>query len=366
MKNINIIKKEENVLNGYQQTILDAFRIIAALFVMVGHSFSFYQVSVFKNEEHFPFIQNIGVVIFFLLAGFLTAYSLEKKNRDHQYSFKLFFRHKFVRIAREYIPGLMFIAIIDFISIILNKERYAYYGAYNLIQFFSNALMLQNMGPLSLLGRWFIPFGSGQPLWTLSVVWWHYLLYGFLYISIANKEKLTLSKLAVFLIIVFMASDYLITGRGNGLGFVFALGVIGYYCYGLISQSVAFLMFILSCLGYLLYGLIFKEAYSVYSFIMIWLIFCSAIKSGEIRQRYMKRNSILAYISKSTFMLYLIHYSVIDMIFVTDVNCSNSVKFVLGIIISLIISIGAYFIFGEKNMVSPMINNIKRAYQKEG
>ncbi len=53
------------VLNGTQQTILDLFRIVAAMFVLVGHSFSFYQTTIFKDQTYFPYIQNIGVVVFF-------------------------------------------------------------------------------------------------------------------------------------------------------------------------------------------------------------------------------------------------------------------------------------------------------------
>lgn len=349
-------------LNGTQKTTLDLIRIIAAMFVMLGHSFSYYQITVFKDQTYFPYIQNIGVVMFFLLSGFLTAFSITGKNKEHQYSFSLFFKHKAIRIAKEYIPGLALIAIIDFISILVNKDGYSYYGAFNITQFIGNALMLHNMGPNSILGRWFIPFGSGRPLWTLAVEWWLYMLYGAVYISLSNKVKLSLSKEIVFGIIVFMVCDYLITGRGNGLGFVFALGVLSYFFYELISMHTAMILFVLSCLLYIGYGIVYKEAYTVYSFIILWLVFCSAIKIGRIlgTAQNLRRNSILAFVSKSTFMLYLIHYSIIDLIYTSKMNCRLCIKFFAGIIISLIISFSAFYIFGEKDAIGRLIRELEK------
>lgn len=357
---INSKVSHEPVLNGRQQTILDLFRIIAAAFVMVGHSFSFYHCTVFRDQTYFPYLQNIGVVLFFLLSGFLTAFSLEKKNNNHQYTFLKFASHKAFRILKEYIPGLLIIAVIDAISILINGDKYPYYEAYNIKQFIGNALMLHNMGPNSILGRYFIPFGSGRPLWTLAVEWWLYMLFGALFLSLSNKVKVSLPKIFVFGFILFMSSDYLITGRGAGLGFVFALGVLAYYAYELIEQKTAIFVFISSCLLYVMYGFIYKEVYTVYSFIILGVIFSSAIKIGGGTPQDRRRNRILAFISRSTFMLYLIHYSIIDMFVHYDVSWSLQVKFLIGIILSMIVSLLGYYVFGEKDLVGYIINCISK------
>lgn len=293
-----VLKDNPPTLNGRQQTILDVFRITAALFVMVGHSFSFYGCTIFKDQTFFPYIQNIGVVIFFLLSGFLTAFSLSKNNKDHSYTFFDFFRHKSLRISKEYIPGLVIIAVIDAISIIVNGDRYSYYQAYNIKQFAGNALMLHNMGPYSFLGRLFIPFGSGRPLWTLAVEWWLYMLYGALFLSISNKRNISMPQVLVLGVIVFMSSDYIITGRGSGLGFVFALGVLGYYCYNLISQRTALITFVLAIVLYLVYGVMIKEAYTVYSFIILWLVVVSALGIGGYCTNTLKKRNSRLYIKK--------------------------------------------------------------------
>ena len=346
-------------LNGYEQTTLDIFRIAAALMVMVGHSLSFYKMKKFVNQEYFPCMQYIGVIIFILLSGFLTTYSLSIKTKAKDYSFKEFFIHKVIRISREYIPGLVVIAVVDYISIRINGDSYRYYNTYNIKQFVGNIFMLQGMGAYSAFGRYIEPFGSARPLWTIAVEWWLYMLYGALYIKLRNKEEITLPKLLLFLGIVFMVIDYFITGRGNGMGFVFALGILGYYCYKMISVRTARIVFILSCLLYVCYGIVKKEAYTVYSFVIIWLILCSALRMGKEKD-YSTRNPFLAYLSKSTFMLYLIHYSIIDLIAHADCGLGIGIRFVAGIIASLGLSLLLYLVFGQIDVVGILIKKIKK------
>ena len=335
-------------LNECQQNLLDIFRISAAFMVLIGHSFSFYQFTILKNEEYFPYIQNVGVVMFFLLSGFLSVYSIRKKNRDNEYTFSAYFLHKFIRINKEYIPGLVIIAMIDCISIFINGELYRYYDAFDLQQFTSNILMLQNMGPKGILGKYFIPFGSGRPLWTLSVEWWLYMLFGFLFLVINNKNKIGIKKLMLLLMIVFMSSHYLIAGRGGGLGFVFLLGVFTYYCHALLNYRTALVLFVLSLAVYFLYGALLKDAYTVYSFFIIMMIFVSMLRIGA--QYNKERSHIISFVSKSTFMLYIIHYSVIDLIYSCRYPLDNRIKFILGIIISMILAGFFYYVLVEKNI----------------
>ena len=125
----------ENELNGRQQTFLDLFRIFAAFSVMIGHSFSFYKLSAFRDQTYFPNIQDIGVVMLFMLSGFLSVYSLNAKNINHDYKFSNYLKHKTVRIMRELFPGLILIAIIDYVSIMINGAEYRYFDAYNIKQF---------------------------------------------------------------------------------------------------------------------------------------------------------------------------------------------------------------------------------------
>ena len=111
------MSNRHTALNGRQQTFLDIFRVTAALFVLFGHSFSVYGLTFLKDQQVFPYSQNIGVVMLFLLSGFLLAYSLDGKSQSGDYTIAAFASHKTRRIFREYIPALILIALLDALSI---------------------------------------------------------------------------------------------------------------------------------------------------------------------------------------------------------------------------------------------------------
>ena len=100
MKNICESRSTDYSLSEGQKTILDIFRITVALFVLFGHGFSFFQCTIFKDQSYFPYIQNIGVVLFFLISGFLTTYSLEKNNNNHNLK-------RLKQSAIEIMPGVI-------------------------------------------------------------------------------------------------------------------------------------------------------------------------------------------------------------------------------------------------------------------
>ena len=345
-------------LTSGQKFLLDIYRISAALLVLIGHSFSYYQISFFKNQDLFPYIQNIGVIMFFLLSGFLTTYSLNCKNENKDYSFYLFTKHKVIRIMKEYFPGLIFIGIVDFVSIKINNSKYLYYNAYNLKQFIGNLFMLHGTAINHISIIEFVPFGSGRPLWTLAIEWWFYLLYGFIFLTLANNKVLTIKKGIIGSLLFIMPIDYLITGRGSGLGFVFGLGVFAFYIYNLIESNIARIIFPISCVIYILYGCFYKEAYTVYSFLILWVSFCSLMKIGTLCEK--NRSVTISFISQSTFMLYLIHYSIIDLIYNCEMIVSVYIKFLLGIIISVLISFITYYFFGRKNLLLKTYNRFSR------
>ena len=76
-----------------------------------------YGLTFLKDQQVFPYIQNIGVVMLFLLSGFLLAYSLNGKSQSGDYTIAAFASHKTRRIFREYIPAFILIALLDALSI---------------------------------------------------------------------------------------------------------------------------------------------------------------------------------------------------------------------------------------------------------
>ena len=65
---------------------LDLLRFGSAQAVCVGHAIVFFGVASFLRPPRFPYLQNLGVLAFFLLSGFLIAHVLSRSERDPNYS----------------------------------------------------------------------------------------------------------------------------------------------------------------------------------------------------------------------------------------------------------------------------------------
>ncbi|MCR5576060.1 MAG: acyltransferase [Oscillospiraceae bacterium] len=334
-------------LNGKQQTFLDCFRIAAAFLVFVGHSLCFAGIPETVDASYYNAYAELGVIMFFMLSGFLAAYTLEKKNADHSYEFRRFAVHKLRRIMREYIPALLFIAALDAVSIKVLGPRYRYYDTYDLKTFLGNLLLIQWTVLNRLPGISVLAFGSAKPLWTLSVEWYFYLIHALLLLSIRNRRQLRLPELVVLALSLLLPIEYLVGGRGGGLGFVFALGVFGYYFFERLDRRMARLLLPACAVLTLVYVFLKVTAYSIYVFLLLWIALCSGLclLDGQTRQG---RRRFTAYLSGSSFMLYMLHFSILDFVFMSDALHSTGWKLVVGPLLTLGISFGMYSSFGRR------------------
>ncbi len=230
------MKEAEEKLNIYKITegtsiTLDLIRGISAQLVVVGHGISYCGILTFLHQPNFPWIQNIAVLIFFLLSGFLITYSTTTKNiKKASYSFLQYFIDRFTRIYTAFIPALIFVLFIDSINIYLNGDEYAFYSAFNLKTLVGNILMFQDYPILRYLPQEFrlTSFGSARPFWTLAVEWWIYLFYGFTVLVFIKDEKIKLSQLFVLGGLSIAPLIYLVGGRGGGLMVYWLFGSVVY------------------------------------------------------------------------------------------------------------------------------------------
>ena len=334
-------------LNGKQQNFLDAFRLAAALCVFLGHACYFFGIPRGIDGQVFIMLADLGVVMFFLLSGFLSAYTLERKDLDRSYSFRAFVLHKLKRIMREYLPALLLVAAIDALSIRLSGERYRYFDCYDLKTFFGNLLFLQWTVLNRLPGVSILAFGSAKPLWTLSLEWYFYLIHGLLFLTIRNRSELRLRECAVLGYALLLPIEYLVGGRGGGLGFLFALGALGYYAFDRIQRRTALLLLPLALILTASYCALKMNAYSIYVFLFLWLALCAGLRllSGAPQG---ERSRVAAWLSGSTFMLYMLHYSILDLVFCAAFLPSRGVRLALGVSLSILISFGMYALFGRR------------------
>lgn len=201
------------ILTPLASFCLDIIRVLAAQAVLIGHLILSHKLFLGLSQPNNPYMENIAVVIFFLLSGLLIPMSVEAKRRAGNYQFIDYLRVRFTRIYSVFLPALLLVLILDGLTIWLNPSAYRYYSAFNLKTFFTNLLMFQYYPS--------VPFGSGRPFWSLPLWWWTYLGFGWLVLA---KNRFW----AIFLLIVPAYS--LFYGRGQGLVLVWLMGAVIYYC----------------------------------------------------------------------------------------------------------------------------------------
>lgn len=321
--------------------------------VLLGHGFGSAGITPLKNGEHFLAIQSAGVVILFILSGFLTTYSLDLKNRDHEYTFGKYVKQRAIRIYSGYIPALFFILLLDGINIIFYYNTYSYKTGFNVYNFVGDILMLQST-PFAL--RHDIIFGSGRPLWTLSLEWWNYMAYGMIWLIIANHLKMNFKKLFLLLVLALTPLAWLSMGNPNTT-LCFLLGCFAYYIYDHIELKYTSVLIILNILFIIVYGICIKSAYfeifyyMIFSLLILIMIYGKGINRGGGGAT---RNKVLSFMASYTYMLYLTHYSVFD--FLENFKITPEAEFMLGVILSNVIAIVMYL------LIEKPISKILRKY----
>jgi peptidoglycan/LPS O-acetylase OafA/YrhL len=216
--------------------VLDLLRAVAAQMVCVGHGISFF-VSQWRPTR-LPYMQNVGVLLFFLISGFLITYTLIERSKNPSYGFWQFCIERFARIYSGLIPALAFIVIVDAVTIHLtndsNISRY-----FTLKTLIANIFMLEGYrGMLTNYLQW-SALGSASPLWTLAIEWHIYIFVAsFFFMTVRLKSILLLIPIALFFgqtPIHFLFGSFQADGVGQGL---FALWLGGMLVYFVVRSSV--------------------------------------------------------------------------------------------------------------------------------
>jgi len=306
-----------NMFNNSQSLFLDSTILFAAQLVVVGHAISF-----FYSTDKYYFLQEMAVVIFFVLSGFLISYSLMFKLKTKTYNFKEYFIDRFARIYSGLFPSLLLVFLIDFLHIYIFNIPYAGKDSgYNLdiTTFFANLLMLQDY-PFFRFGT----FGSARPLWTLSIEWWLYMTYGlitFYFLRQFNIQKL------FYLFISLALPIHYIYGFGNGLTFFWFFGVtITFYLHSTSINHRSSLFFTILFLFLSIKWIYEKHPvyHPIFAILLSLSIFfvLKLLSQVDNNTTVIKSKKIIHFFASYTLTLYLIHYSLLDLLryYITDEN----------------------------------------------
>jgi len=349
--------------------LLHLLRALSVQMVVIGHGIVFFRIFILLQPPYFAFIQNIGVVILFILSGIVISFSICRNvDNNKNYCFRDYFINRFSRIYAGFIPALFFVAVIDLISISIDGTNYKHYDAFNLITFVGNLLMLQDYPIIQFLSKFnpsinITSFGSGRPFWALAVEWWIYLLFGW----VVLKDGQCRTK--IFYIILFLFSIVplfnLVNGRGHGLTLVWLMGVVIYYVYRNSKRinnlahclPLAILFLILSIL-YLsvrkeAYDLIFETLLSIsIFFLVIYTNSAAIIANGSFKK-------VIIYVSSYSYTLFLTHYSIFELFVNYEESYSHYLLFIIAFIMSNLVS-SCLAHFFERNY--KYLSNLLKAY----
>lgn len=255
-------------------------------------------------------MQNISVLVFFIISGFVISYSLSGKSTRKNYKYFDYLVDRSARIYTTFIPALIFVFFIDLFSIYLNGELYQYWAAFDMKTFVGNLFMLQDFPGLPITS-----FGSGRPFWTLAIEWWIYLFVGAVFFFLAKKRNMALIPALVIFSVVPLYN--LVGGRGNGLFLYWIFGSVIYVVWvsgwlGAISTRIKALLLLLTVLmaSYRVMDTL-VEYDPVFAFLVAVAICISIDLAPKLR---LPKSFCVSsrFVAGYSYTLYLIHYSVFD------------------------------------------------------
>lgn len=338
----------QNISKNNHIKPLTSIRFFAAFFVFLCHLRYFYNtdISYVYIKEGF-----IGVTFFFILSGFILAYSYQNKIISGKTSIKSFY---IARIARIYpIHVCTFIAAISLFS----------YGYYSSDQFIFNAALIQAFIPES---KYY--FTVNAVSWSISVELFLYLLLPFL-IRLDNKGLLYLS---IILVLLKLSMSISLSDKLNhAMVYIspfmrvsdFSIGILMYRYRNILIEKLSKLnilylqaMSIITLVIFCSYSnqIPISYRYDLYYILPMSMIILSLSIDGTLIFRALS-NRVFVFLGEVSFSFYMIHQMVIKFFVENNhnLNLTNWQLFLSMFLSSLLLSIIAYKIIEipSKNII---------------
>lgn len=321
-----------------QTSLLDTLRAAAAQAVLIGHIYS-----MVLYPDRTLGLGDFGVVLFFILSGFLITYTTLTKVGGPEYGFGRYLEDRFCRIFVPYLPALLLVLLVD-TAVFTWTDTRTYQEHYTLRDFIASTLMLQQHPAglfldqiLGLTHLKLATFSSARPLWTVAVEWWLYLVFGLLLFhgkQIATSRKWQLALLACGAVPIFNT----VAGTGAGLSLVwFIMSALAYAYHRQQKQIDAFVASV-SEVSSIHRSLFLAIPWVLTALIGARLLWTGILESRQPFSRFVfydfnlyallilittyaflrlattqagKRNRLARFAADYSYSLYLIHYSLI-------------------------------------------------------
>lgn len=309
-----------NPLNDRCVVFFDFLRFSLAQVVLLGHGVGiFYDYWGGFFPHRVPYPQQIAVVGFFVVSGFLISRSAMANFQYRGADATRYFVDRFARIYTTLIPSLIFVYLID--SLFAN--------------FFPKAELLENLNPQTLLYNLLLipstPLGTMRPIWSLMFEWWIYILFG----GLVFFRKSWLISLAC----IWLGAKYTFNvnsqGEAGHLELVWFAGATGAFWFNRITRPTY--TGLAACIAFFAAGAIYlytKNSYHMIAglILSIGIITLAAhLNTNEHPVSTAKKN-LYSSLSGFSFTLFLTHYTVLY--WTQKILGSNTTGFVISVLLS--------------------------------
>lgn len=164
------ISSRPSVLQPNLSVYLDLLRYFAALMVYLFHAGHF-------SNHKLPFFGTyggLGVAVFFVLSGFVIAFSSDGKRRD----IVDYFIARFARLWSVVLPAILLTIVLDTVGQWLALPAYAPMQPYSAFKWIAASGITAFF--LNEIWHFDIWLGTNGPFWSLSYEFWYYVIFAML------------------------------------------------------------------------------------------------------------------------------------------------------------------------------------------
>ncbi|WP_213770072.1 acyltransferase [Bradyrhizobium sp. dw_78] len=318
---------------------LDLLRAMAAQMVCVGHAMNF-------GRTGYTFVPNDGVLLFFILSGFLIAYTLDTKSGLESYGLIDFGIERVARIYTAYLPALLLIGAVTVLA-----ERYGIEmrgDPTNLRTYLGNLVMLQNVPCCWRVST----FGTAGHLTSVAVEFHIYFFVGAIYFLLRRKNMVLCFLVAVLFSTMPLAYFAGIAQSDHALFVLWLLGFASYFTVRSMSgyrECAPFFVFaFLVCLIVWIRQRTPGDDWNIRQYpMLIFSFFSIVVVSQAVRLIPERLGKLITLVADYSFSLFLIHLTILRVIYALFPQASVA-RTLIGIVVSNVLAIVFAFVFERR------------------
>ena len=291
-------------------TLLDLLRACAAQMVCVGHTWNYTFAATGGARQ--TLVPDIGVMLFFVLSGFVIAFTLHERTKSETYFLINYAVERFARIYSAYAPALLLIAALDYAAFAFGMPIVPD----NATSFFRNLAMLQGYP-----GEWGGgTFGSAGQLSSLAAEFHIYYLIGGAFFLCIGRNRIAGLLLVIASAALPLSYFTEASSVARSLFVLWLLGFAGYFI--VINMRIdRTVMVVCAALSIFLFwrwrvGHVRGNEYALISYPVFAAWFVCLAVAAQAWNVLSQRRGLVEFFANYSYSLFLIHMTIVNIIVV--------------------------------------------------